>query len=101
MDSMIKLELGKPYFYAAFIDEDMTIPIIETYLYAGFDEDDGHLFEEVACSTPIGDINDPIRQLCFAEGKINGILDRPHLLEWLKQDHYSNSVGKSIEYKAI
>jgi hypothetical protein len=48
MDRMIKLQLGRPYFFAAFADKEMTIPIIETYLYAGYDEDDGYLFEEVA-----------------------------------------------------
>jgi hypothetical protein len=92
MDGLIRLEVGKPYFYAAFVDE--------TYLYVGFDEEDGHLFEEVAWRAPVRDAQDPERQLCFP-CKVEGILDKARLIEWLTSEHASTSVSSTYEYETI
>jgi len=82
------------YFTAGYIDEAMTIPIIETFIYLGIDPEVGHLFH---------DAEDETIQCCFPlEGEsslesINNIFDHKGLVEWLVDD----VAEMTFEYKNL
>lgn len=92
MKSVIYLKKDAVYFYAAFLDEDLTIPSIETWIYKGLDPKDGHLFE---------DASDEKKQYCFPEGIKSDILDHKALSGWLLEKHSPKKVGKEYEYKNL
>ncbi len=92
-EEIIYLKKGGVYFYAAFLDGDLTIPIIETYIFIGFDEEDGYLFHEA---------EDETTQICFETDDID-IYDKKALSKWLLEDHspnypprYENYIYKTI-----
>ena len=103
MTDVIKLEKGKPYFRAVFFDEDLSIPSIETCIYDGWDEENGHLFINaegyVAEKEGIKDVEK--YYIGFEKGTVMCILDKEHLIEWLQDEHSPKLPGKSYEYVTI
>ncbi|MCU7923971.1 MAG: hypothetical protein KZQ88_14880 [Candidatus Thiodiazotropha sp. (ex Dulcina madagascariensis)] len=105
MTDLIELKKGEIYFLVGFFDSELSIPSIETYIYEGVDEDDSnsHLFINA-----IGHLNKGNESnknggeyISFPKDKINGILDKVHLLVWLKEEHSPKIAGKTYEYKTI
>jgi hypothetical protein len=45
MDHGIYKQKGEMYFYAGFMDENLKIPNIQTWVIVGLDQEDGHIFE--------------------------------------------------------
>ncbi len=74
---IIYLEKGKVYFHAAFLDEGLTIPSIETYIFTGSD-DKYYLFK---------DAQDESVKIGFEKDKIICIYDSRALSKWLLEDH--------------
>jgi hypothetical protein len=103
MPNIINLTEGEVYFLVGFYDPDLTIPSIGTYLYEGSDSIDGiqhHLFISARGSV---DNSEEVEEfephhICFELGKINGVLDKKHLLEWLSEEHSPKTVGRTYEY---
>ncbi len=85
------MEEGEIYFYAAFADSELSIPVIETWIYVGLEEDDGHIFQDI----------DGSEQYCFPNGITTNVLDKKNLSEWLLEDHSPQLVGKEYVYKNI
>lgn len=92
MSNVINLKKGEIYFHAAFLDQNLTIPIIQTWVYLGFDPEDGHVFESTI---------EEKEQYCFPGGISGNILNKEALSEWLLEEHNPESVAKEYEYKAI
>lgn len=90
MKSVIHLKAGAVYFHAAFLDDNLTIPVIETWIYRGLDSEDGHTFS---------DVNDEKRQYCFPDGIASDVLDRKALSEWLLEEHSPKKIAKQYVYK--
>jgi len=92
MDNVIYLKKGAVYFYAGFMDDELTIPNIQTWVYLGMDPEDGHIFESTSGE---------IEQYCFPNGITSDILDHKALSKWLLEEHSPKKVNKEYEYKAI
>jgi hypothetical protein len=92
MHNVIYLKKGAVYFYAGFMDENLKIPNIQTWVYVGSDQEDGHIFEST---------NGKKEQFCFPDGISSNILDHKALSGWLLEEHSPKEVGKEYEYKAI
>lgn len=90
LKSVIHLTRGEVYFHAAFLDENLTIPVIETWIYRGLDSEDGHTFS---------DAYDEKKQYCFQDGITSNVLDRKALSEWLLQEHSSTKIAKGYDYR--
>jgi len=103
MSDTITLVKGKTYYHAVFFDKDLSIPSIETYIYEGWDEEDGHLFINaegyVAKQEGINDIE--AYYIFFAKGTVMCIFDKEHLIEWLQEEHSPKLIGKTYEYVTI
>lgn len=98
MDNIIYLKKGDIYFSVGFKDPELTIPIIETYVYEGPDPEEGedsHLLYGLD-----GDGNG--YYLLFNTKKdIDVILDKKGLSEWLLEDHSPRKARKSYAYKTL
>ena len=98
MARVIWLKENEVYFMAGFIDQEMTTPVIETWIYLGIDSKDGHIFQ---------DVEDQTIQYCFPlEGEksiesINNVYDRKSLSEWLIEDHDLSKLGIENEYRNL
>jgi hypothetical protein len=92
MDNVIYLKKGEVYFYVGFMDENLNIPNIQTWIYLGSNQEDGHTFENT-CGEK--------EQYCFPDGITSNILDHKALSVWLLEEHSPQKVGKKYEYKAI
>lgn len=87
-DNIIYLERDKVFFHATFLDKELTIPSIETYLFIGAD-DEHYLFKEAQDESVI---------IGFEKDKISSIYDRVALSRWLLEDH-SPKHAKATEYE--
>jgi hypothetical protein len=92
MKGVIYLIINEVYFYAGFLDRDLTIPSIETWIYEGKDPEDGHTFHDAA---------DKTKKYCFPNGITSNILDRKTLSEWILDKHSPNQPGKEYVYKNL
>ena len=92
MDNKIYLKEGSVYFYAGFVDENLKIPNIQTWVYVGSNQEDGHIFKST---------NGKNEQLCFPDGISSNILDHKALSCWLLEERSPKKEGKKYEYKAI
>jgi hypothetical protein len=92
VSNVIYLRKGAVYFYVGFMDENLTIPIIQTWVYLRQDPDNGFTFESVYGEK---------EQYCFPSGISSNVLDHRSLCEWLLQEHSPNMVANEYEYKAI
>ncbi len=92
MDNTIYLKKNEVYFFASFLDQDLKIPSIETWIYEGLDPDDGHIFK---------DASDTTKKYCFPDGITSSILDRKALSDWIVEDHSPKKVGKEYVYKSL
>jgi hypothetical protein len=105
MSDVIELKKGEIYFLVGFLDNELKFPSIDTYIYEGIDEVEasGHLFINIiGYLNKIGQSDEEGGQyISFPVNNINGILDKEHLIEWLKDEHSPKFVGKTYEYKTI
>jgi hypothetical protein len=92
MSNVILLKKGSVYFCAGFMDENLTIPNIQTWVYMGSDPEDGHIFEST-CGEK--------EQYCFPSGISSNVLDNKALSEWLLEEHSPKNVGREYVYKTI
>jgi hypothetical protein len=88
MKNVIYLKKGEVYFHAAFLDKELTVPSIDTYIFIGFDEEYGYLFQ---------DAKDETKQICYDLKNVDCIYDRVSLSKWLMEDH-SPRHPKQTEY---
>ena len=91
MSNEILLKKGNVYFYAGFADSELTIPVIETWIYEGWEDEDGHIFQDI----------DSTEQYCFPKGINSDVLDKRALSEWLLEEHSPRTIGKDYVYKNI
>lgn len=103
MNDVIDLRKGHTYFYVAYFDPELSIPVIDTYVYEGYDKEDGHLFADAASylATVAGKGAEDGHYLCFPDGEIHGMLDKEHLIQWLREGHSPRRIGRTYEYQAI
>ncbi len=103
MNVVIELRKGGIYFHAAFFDRELSVPCINTFIYEGYDKADGHLFRDAASYVEAQEGDEPSDgdYICFPEKEIHEILDKEHLVEWLKEEHSPRQVGRTYEYKVI
>ena len=87
MDKVIYLKKNNIYFYAGFADSELTIPVIETWIYVGEDSEDGYLFQSV---------DDDKTQYCFSDAVNVDVLDKETLIEWLNEDHSPKKSRKEL-----
>ena len=88
----ILLKIGEVYFHAAFLDDDLTVPSIETYIYVGI-EDGCYMFK---------DAEDHSVMICYELDKIVSIYDRAALSRWLIEEHSpKHPMPTEYIYKAI
>ena len=105
MKNVKKIKKGETYFHVTFFDKELSIPSIETYVYDGADEEDENqiLFKNaegfVAASE--GSENIETYYISFEQDKINCIVDKEHLIEWLKEEHSSQLVATEYVYKIL
>ncbi|MCG8095172.1 MAG: hypothetical protein JAZ17_16390 [Candidatus Thiodiazotropha endolucinida] len=92
MGNVIYLKKGAVYFYVGFMDENLKIPNIQTWVYVRSDQEHGHVFESTSGSN---------EQFCFPDGISSNILDHKALSGWLLEEHSPKKVGKKYEYRAI
>ena len=105
MNNVIELRKGETYFHVAFFDKELSIPSIETYIYEGEDEEDENqvLFmnAEGFVGAAEGLNNIETYYITYAKDKINTIVDKKHLIEWLKERHSPQLVATEYEYKFL
>ncbi len=103
MKTIIELIKGKVYSQAGFLDSDLTIPSISTYVYEGYDDVHGHLFLDAEAHLEKTQVASEKKghYLSYPEGSIHTILDKKHLIEWLNEEHSPTITGKDYEYKAV
>lgn len=105
MKNVIELKKGETYFHVAFFDKELTIPSIETYIYEGIDEEDENkiLFKnaEGFVADNEGIENVETFYICYEKGRINTIVDKDHLIEWLHEEHSPQQVATVYEYKYL
>ena len=92
MSDVIYLRKGAVYFYVGFMDENLKIPNIQTWVYLEQDPKDGHIFENAF---------EKKEKFCFPNGIYGNVLDNKALSEWLLEGHSPRKVAKEYEYKAI
>ena len=94
MKEVIYLERNKFYFYAGFLDEKLTTPVIDTYIYIGFDKEHGHIFE---------DVDNRGTNIYFANNEVNSIYDCAALSKWLVEEVNSqnSTICREYEYKNL
>jgi hypothetical protein len=103
--SVIELRKGQAYFHVAFFDKDLSIPSIETYIYEGVDEEDDNriLFKNaegfVAANEGIENVE--TYYISYEKDNINTIVDKEHLIEWLRREHSPQLVAADYEYKCL
>ncbi|MCP3893949.1 MAG: hypothetical protein GY706_04885, partial [Bacteroides sp.] len=97
MKSVIELRRGCPYFHVAFFDRGLRIPSIETYIYEGIDEEDENSVLFINAEGFVQKSEDlkegETHYISFPLDKINGIVDKNHLIEWLNAEHSVKSVA--------
>ena len=103
MKTIIKLIKGEIYFRVGFIVPDLTIPSIYTYVYEGYDDEHGHLFQdaETYVEKLQGKSAEGGHYLSSPEGAEPTMLDKKNLIEWLEKEHSPILIGKSYEYKVV
>ena len=105
MKNVIELWKGETYFHVAFFDKELSVPAIETYIYIGEDdEEENHiLFMNaegfVAQNENIENIE--TYYISYEKGKINTIVNKNFLIEWLKEEHSPQQVATKYEYKFL
>ena len=101
MTRTIDLRKGDVYFLVGFFDTELRIPMINTYIYDGMNGDD-HLFISARgyLKTSKQPTLEDAHYISFPDGKINGILDKEGLIEWLSEEHSPGLVGRTYEYRA-
>jgi hypothetical protein len=105
MRNVIELKKGETFFHVAFFDKELSIPTIETYIYMGEDEQDENqvLFMGAECFVRgnEGLDNDEIYYITYAKDNIFSIVDKEHLIGWLKREHSPRLVATEYEYKFL
>ncbi len=105
MKNVIELKKGGTYFHVAFFDKELSIPCIETYIYEGVDEDNENevLFKnaEGVVATNEGIQNVETYYISYPKDAIHTIVDKEHLIEWLKEEHSPKLVATEYEYKFL
>ncbi len=103
MDGVIELQVGRFYFYVMFYDDELTVPSIETFVYIGRDDDDSFIFQDAESYLAHQGGEEDVQGALFAfpESNLNGIVDKPHLIQWLVEDHSPAKVGRSYKYVEI
>jgi hypothetical protein len=86
--TVIYLKEKAVYFQAAFLDEDLTVPAIETWIYKGIDLEDGHIFQ---------DASDDTKRYCFPSGITGDVLDKRAFSKWLLEERSPKKVGRQYE----
>ncbi|MDJ0941027.1 MAG: hypothetical protein QNJ00_14800 [Woeseiaceae bacterium] len=97
----VEIGVGRTYFHAAFYDDALTVPRIDTYVYVGRDDTDGtHLFQDAYSylETQKGREPDDGYLISFADGEIEWIFDVKGLVEWLQDDHSPTNVATETTY---
>ncbi len=92
MDNIIYLQKEGVYFYVGFLDSELTIPSIETWIYVGYDESHGHIFKGT-------DEEDEL--FCFPKGIHSNVLDHEALSGWLLEEHSPTIIAKEYVYESI
>lgn len=89
MNDVIELRKGHGYFYCGFLDPELSVPKIETVTYQGPRRRRILSVRDAASHVAHlqGEDHSEGYRISFAEDRIDGILDRAHLIEWLKQEH--------------
>ncbi|MEO1204454.1 MAG: hypothetical protein AAFX10_17245 [Pseudomonadota bacterium] len=103
MDGVTELQVGQHYFYAMFYDDELSVPSIETFVYIGRDEDGSFAFQDAESYLAHQRSEDDVQGALFAfpEGKLDGIVDKRRLIQWLVEDHSPTKVGRSYKYVEI
>ncbi len=93
---------GGVYFHAAFLDDAFTVPVIDTYVYQGYDATDGHAFQDVDShfAHTAGETEVEGHILYFKKDSVEWMYDKKHLIEWLEDEHSPKTVGQTYVYKA-
>lgn len=89
---VITPEENKVYFFASFLNDELSIPVIETWIYTGLDPEDGYIFQ---------DASDETKQYCFPNGINVDVLDRNALSKWFPEMHSTKSASKACEYNIL
>ena len=105
MKNVIELKKGNFYFHVAFFDKELSIPSIETYIYEGLDKDNENevLFKnaEGVVAASEGRNNVETHYIIYPKDKIYTIVDKEHLIDWLKREHSPKLVATEYEYKFL
>jgi hypothetical protein len=105
MKRVIELKRGCFYFHVAFFDQELRIPSIETYIYEGIDEEDENCVLFINAEGYVQKYENlkegEAHYISFPLDKINGIVDKDHLIEWLNEEHSVKSVATDYEYRLL
>lgn len=82
MKKTITFRIGEVYFSVGFFDPELTIPMIETYVYVGIEEDE-YLFINAAghVSGLNGENTDSAHYLVLPKDSKSSMLDKESLVE--------------------
>lgn len=96
---LITFRKDEVYFSVGFFDPELSIPMIETYVFVGV-EDDEFLFINAAghLSGPEGELQDSVHYLALPKNSKSSMLDKESLAEWLLVEH-SPKWPAPIEYE--
>lgn len=100
---VIELRIGQPYFHAMFYDDGLTVPKIDTLVYVGRDANGAYKFQDAASYTAQqeGAHVDEIEVCRFADGDLSEVVDRTHLVDWLRDEHSTSLIGPTYKYLEI
>ena len=100
---VIELRKGRTYFHAMFYDDGLTFPKIDTLVYIGRDTDGAHQFQDAAsyAAQLEGAHVDEIEVYRFSDDNLSEVVDKEHLIDWLRDEHSATLVGPTYEYREI
>ena len=92
MTDTIYLKKGAIYFYVGFMDEELTIPCIDTWIYVEHSESDGHIFQSAS---------ERDEKFCFPNEIHSNVLDHNALSIWLLEEHSPTIVAREYVYESV
>ena len=100
MKKTITFRKGEVYFSVGFFDPDLTIPLIETYVYVGLENDEFLFIDATGHMASAGEMPKGAHYLTLPKDSKSSMLDRESLIEWLTMEHTPKRPAP-IEYQYV
>lgn len=86
------LVVGEPYFLVGFVDRNLTVPSVGTFVYLGLGALDAgsegrHCFQDTHSFLSEPDEQGEPSYVALGEDSLDMVADKPGLIRWLQSEH--------------